>query len=295
MLNNFRQLDELLRGDATRTSQLQSGQIALPVGGLTKVVIVLAMLYGFCMGSYGVMRTALGTGVTSDAVMQLLASTVKLPLLFLLTLAVTFPSLYVFNVLVGSRLSVVSMMRLLIAMLGVILAVLASLGPIVVFFALSTNNYPFMKILNVVMATIAGFLGLMFLLRTLYRLVMVQYAAEPEIVEACDQHAASNSTANSRSSSSNAESVVEPPDTAQAIKTVRPITSSLDRIDSPTNQRAFTVFSIWVAVFALVGAQMSWVLRPFVGSPDMPFAWFRRRESNFFIDLLHSFGEMFAG
>ena len=42
------------------------------------------------------------------------------------------------------------------------------------------------------------------------------------------------------------------------------------------------VFQLWVIVFALVGAQMGWVLRPFIGSPDLPFIWFRGRESNFF-------------
>ena len=35
-------------------------------------------------------------------------------------------------------------------------------------------------------------------------------------------------------------------------------------------------------VFGLVGAQMSWVLRPFIGAPGMPFEWLRPRESNFF-------------
>jgi ABC-type sugar transport system substrate-binding protein len=90
-----------------------------------------------------------------------------------LTLPVTFPSLYVFNALVGSRLSLRSVLRLLVAMLAVMLAVLSSLGPIVVFFAVSTESYPFMKILNVGMATVAGVLGLAFLLRTLHRLVLI--------------------------------------------------------------------------------------------------------------------------
>ncbi len=27
---------------------------------------------------------------------------------------------------------------------------------------------------------------------------------------------------------------------------------------------------------------MSWVLRPFIGSPDIAFEWFRPRSSNFF-------------
>jgi len=42
------------------------------------------------------------------------------------------------------------------------------------------------------------------------------------------------------------------------------------------------VFTCWIIVFSLVGAQMGWVLRPFIGSPNMPFQWFRPRNSSFF-------------
>ena len=81
--------------------------------------------------------------------MQVLASMVKVPLLFYLTLLVTFPSLYVFNALVGSRLRLGTVVRLLVASLGVMVAVLASLGPIVAFFSVSTASYPFMLLFNV--------------------------------------------------------------------------------------------------------------------------------------------------
>ena len=43
----------------------------------------------------------------------------KVPALFLLTLIVTMPSLYVFNALVGSRLTFLSVLRLLVASLAV--------------------------------------------------------------------------------------------------------------------------------------------------------------------------------
>ncbi|MCY2952941.1 MAG: hypothetical protein NTU53_13345 [Planctomycetota bacterium] len=53
----------------------------------------------------------------------MIATTFKVPLLFFLTLLITFPSLYVFNALVGSRLLIRSVLRLLVASLAVILAV----------------------------------------------------------------------------------------------------------------------------------------------------------------------------
>jgi hypothetical protein len=39
---------------------------------------------------------------------------------------------------------------------------------------------------------------------------------------------------------------------------------------------------------------MSWVLRPFIGSPTLPFEWFRERESNFFIAVVYALMNMFS-
>ena len=55
-----------------------------------------------------------------------------------------------------------------------------------------------------------------------------------------------------------------------------------------------TVFRLWVVVFALVGAQMGWVLRPFVGNPAIKFQWLRPRESNFFEAVLRTFQSLFS-
>ena len=62
--------------------------------------------------------------------------------------------------------------RLLIASLAVNLAVLASLGPIVAFFSVSTTSYHFMVLFNVLVFTVAGLLGLVFLIQTLNRLAI---------------------------------------------------------------------------------------------------------------------------
>ena len=55
------------------------------------------------------------------------------------------------------------------------------------------------------------------------------------------------------------------------------------------------VFRCWVIVFGLVGAQMGWVLRPFVGNPNQPFQWFRERESNFFQAVWETAVTLFTG
>jgi hypothetical protein len=44
----------------------------------------------------------------------------------------------------------------------------------------------------------------------------------------------------------------------------------------------------------VVGAQMGWVLRPFIGNPSQPFEWFRARESNFFEAVLNAIRTLFS-
>jgi len=39
---------------------------------------------------------------------------------------------------------------------------------------------------------------------------------------------------------------------------------------------------------------MGWVLRPFLGNPNVPFAWFRPRESNFFQAVFQAFASLFS-
>jgi hypothetical protein len=55
------------------------------------------------------------------------------------------------------------------------------------------------------------------------------------------------------------------------------------------------VFQVWVVLYALVGAQMGWILRPFIGAPELPFVWFRGREANVFMDVIRALGELLGG
>lgn len=260
----IQELDRILRGEATRLSALQGGTIKIPAGGISLLLVILGLSYGFCMGCYALLRP------TGPSYAQWFASTVKVPALFALTCLVTFPSLYVFNALVGSRLRVGAMLQLLITGLAVTLSVLASFGPIVCFFSVSTTSYPFMVLLNVLMFAIAGVLGLTFLLRTLHRLSLVDVAAPVAAT-------AANST-----TSAPQQNEPEP-------------RGALDRLDGHfLSAHVKTVFRCWIVVFGVVGAQMSWVLRPFIGNPDVPFAWFRPRQSNFFEAVAEALLQLFT-
>lgn len=260
MLDWFRRLDRLLRGEVTNVKALERGDIDVPVPSMSALIALLGVTYGLCMGTFALMRTA------GPEYAQVGASMTKVPLLFLLTLIITFPSLYVFNALVGSRLRFLSVMRLLIAATSVTLAVLSSFGPIVAFFSVSTTSYPFMVLLNVAMFAIAGLLGMGFLLQTLHRMSQLDDTLRRRPVEPIFEDA-----------------------TAPA--------KELSPLEMPSGQflggHVKTVFRCWIIVFGLVGARMGWVLRPFIGNPDEPFTWFRPRHSNFFEAVWHAIVNLF--
>ena len=266
------ELDRLLRGETTKVEKLKRGILDVDASGLAVVILMLGLFYGACMGSFGIAQKGL------SAVPQLVATTGKVPLLFLLTLIVTFPSLYVFNALVGSRLTLASTLRLIVAAMAIMLAVLASLGTIVAFFSVSTNDYYFMLLLNVLVFSISGFLGIKFMLHTLHRLTIAQNAHEfaAQATQPVQQ--------------------ITHEITQQAVQPETNRGSQQGALDKMQNQAidasVATIFRIWIVVFGLVGAQMGWVLRPFIGAPHKPFSLFRERDSNFFEAIFNTIAKL---
>ena len=228
----FRELDRVLRGEA----RFDAGGPAVPLSPLLRVNALLAAAYGVCMGVYGLCWP------DGPEWRQMAAGAAKVPALFALTLAVTLPSLYVFNVLLGPRLRPGDLLRLVAAAVSVLTAVLAALGPVTAFFSVTTVNYAFVVLLNVAVFAAAGAFGLGFLHKSLRQL---SQTAPYEIV---------------------GEDGGRPGD----------------------KRPSHAVIYVWMAVFGLVGGQSAWLLRPFIGSPDLPFAWLRPRDGSFFEGVLRS-------
>ena len=57
-----------------------------------------------------------------------------------------------------------------------------------------------------------------------------------------------------------------------------------------TVARRAIVLVPYVAIYGLVGAQLAWVLRPFIGSPSLPFQLFRSLDGSFFGHLARMLG-----
>jgi hypothetical protein len=250
----FQDIDSLLRGGFTGSEELAEGRLRVPASKLAVLGLVMGAVYGVFMGLYGVLRPE------HPSFAQLLATMLKVPLLFLLTLVVTFPSLYVFSALANSRLRFYDTLKLLLAAVAVNLALLASFGPVTGFFTLSTTSYPFMVVLNVLVFALAGLVAVAFLLRMLN----VVFAPGPK---------------------------ERPPEPAEAKVSTEPGQLRVQRAPQPGRPH-LRIFVVWTMIYGVIGAQMGWILRPFIGTPEQPFTLFRQRESNFFEAFFEALGRL---
>src|SRR4051812_10809825 len=141
--------DELLRGqlapagDAARTTRL------LP--RLLLTLVVFGVLYGATMGTFG--------GVHGQRALQPVYSGLKVPMLLLVTFAVSLPSFFVLNTILGVREDFGHVMRALVATQAGLTVVLASLAPFTAFWYVSFAGYEAALMFNAAMFAIASFAG----------------------------------------------------------------------------------------------------------------------------------------
>ncbi|RJP30858.1 MAG: hypothetical protein C4547_16200 [Phycisphaerales bacterium] len=321
MASALQQLDDLLRGRKTAPEQLAEGRVDLPLGVFVPLAVGLGAVYGFFMGWYALFSR------DPASLWQLMASTVKLPALFFVTLVVTLPSLYVFNALVGCRLSLTATVRLLVAAIAVNVTVAASLAPILGFFTFSTTSYSFMILLNVALLTISGIVGLAFLLHTLRRLAMASgplpraALAHPSPKPPPTAHPPTGAVGPAGTGVTGGPSAASPAAPAAGAPSgsppagpssvsplggppsgsppASPPPGVLDRLPNHDDEAlgsARSIFRIWMIIYGLVGAQTGWLLRPFIGTPDLPFQWFRPRgEGNFFLAVARQLRNLLGG
>ena len=129
--------EEVVQGEALKD------KLAQALG----LLVTLSALYGAAAGAYA-------------GPLQALASAIKLPFLFLGTLAICFPGFFVIQVLVGSRLGLAQVLALVLGALSLSAILLAAVIPITTFFLLTGANYYFLTLLHVVLVLGAGLAGM---------------------------------------------------------------------------------------------------------------------------------------
>ena len=90
---------------------------------------------------------------------QALSSAIKLSSLYLLTLIICLPTLYFSSIIFGSQRSFSQHFAVVLSTVSVTSVLLFSFAPITLFFLITTNNYQFFILLNVVIFALTGFIG----------------------------------------------------------------------------------------------------------------------------------------
>jgi len=153
----------------------------------------------------------------------------KVPLLFVLTLAICALAFYVLNLALGIRLHLMPVMTTMafgLAATGVMLGVLT---PIAALFSIVTENYHFMKVLHLLVFAFSGLFGVKVLYRGLVALAPTGSRGVAALVLAC------------------------------------------------------------LLLYCVVGGQVAWTLKPFLGTPYLPATPpFRAESGNIYVSALQS-------
>ena len=271
---------------------------------LTSSVVSLA-IYGAVLGA-------------SNSWAQALSSFVKLPLLFLATLAICLPTLYLFNLVFGARLSVMQAVTLIMVCITVTSVLTLAFAPISLFFLISAHNYNFFKLLNVTILVLTAIVGLRFLTNGMRALNEYQVAkarereivpispAPAEVVEVLEKEpVAVGNGATPAPPAPMQPPPAQPP--GPMIPNFNPALVAPMRMQPQMpphrpvphpmqeKQASMGLLYIWILLFGFVGTQLAWTLRPFFGDPDRPFALFRKIEGTFYMDIIRTIGHLITG
>ncbi|MDH5506950.1 MAG: hypothetical protein OEZ02_06990 [Anaerolineae bacterium] len=155
-MNHFRLSETILRSRQEFFLEIRENE-KIP----EKITSMLVSSLGF-LSLYGIV---LGANHSAN---QALSTMVKLPLLFLVTLVITAPSLHVFYILAGARQSMSQTIALLLTAITTSSLILFSLAPITLFILITSHEYDFYKLVNVTFFAFSGYLGVVFLSRGLH-------------------------------------------------------------------------------------------------------------------------------
>jgi hypothetical protein len=60
-------------------------------------------------------------------------------------------------------------------------------------------------------------------------------------------------------------------------------------------RKALTIMRVWAVLFAFVGIQLAWTLRPFLGDRNQPFQVFGKYQGNFYAAVIYAVNKLFQG
>jgi len=113
----------------------------------TLIIFAFTFAYGVVMGSY-------------HSLLQSVSAGVKLFLLFAVALLICFPSFFIVQLILGSKIKLDRMLIIIMSGLLFTSAIMLAFAPIIVFFQLTGDNYHFLQLLHVGIFVFSGFFGM---------------------------------------------------------------------------------------------------------------------------------------
>ena len=264
---------------------------------LPRLILRMLLCSAISLAAYGAVLGA------SNGWLQALVSTGKLPMLFLVTLAICLPTLYLFNLVFGARLSVLQACALIMVAITVTAVLTFAFAPISLFFLITARSYAFFKLLNVAILALTALIGLRFLtsgMRALNAHVVVEAMRTHQVVAAAQLPERELVSATVGGA---ADPVTQPPTNGDAPTAPQNQNPNPNRLPKPAPGAAkarapqpapgerpasMILLYIWILLFGFVGTQLAWTLRPFFGSPGAPFELFRDIDGTFYGDILRT-------
>ena len=276
-------IERILRDRAGIWDQI-IGERDLPklIGRMLLTSAISLAVYGAVLGA-------------SNGWLQALVSTVKLPLLFLATLAICLPTLYLFNLVFGARLSVLQACALIMVAITVTAVLTLAFAPISLFFLITARSYAFFKLLNVAILALTALIGLRFLtsgMRALNEQVVVESIHSNQVVVTAD---VSQRELVSATVGGAADPAAQPRANGDAPTARQNQNAAKAKAPQPAageRPASMLLLYIWILLFGFVGTQLAWTLRPFFGDPGKPFELFRDIGGTFYSDILSTLGSL---
>lgn len=111
------------------------------------IISLFTFVYGVVMGSY-------------HSAMQSFVSGIKVIVLFLCTIVICFPSFFVIQQVLGSKMTFRQMIIIILSGFVLTSAIALSFSPVVIFFQITGGNYHFLQLLHVAIFLFSGFFGM---------------------------------------------------------------------------------------------------------------------------------------
>jgi hypothetical protein len=197
----------------------------------------------------------------SSSWQQVISSAIKLPALYLITLIICLPTLYFFDILFGSALTFGQYAALILTTVSVISVLLFSFAPVTLFFLISIHEYNFFLLFNVAIFSITGLVGVKMFYSGMQSITTQEEILQPDS---------------------------DPVDDFLPSEAISRAVGKTFKVEDGLQKTRTRLLQLWLVLYALVGCQLGWTLRPFFGAPGETFNLFRNLEGNFYAQVWRS-------